>query len=217
MRLTIFGATGGVGRELVAQAAAAGHQVRALMRSPAAVPATVEAHLIDDVTSANALRVAIAGANVVLSALGQRRHYPANAWSRIISPIDLNERFAKALVDAIGEGAIGPRVIVVSAGGAGDRRARLGGVARFMFDHSNIGVAYRDLDRMENVLASSTLDWCAVRLTTLNNRKRTGRVHETDRYGPMHSIARADVACWMLEHLKSDAAASNRTPMITAA
>jgi putative NADH-flavin reductase len=217
MRLTIFGATGGVGRELVAQAIAAGHQVRAVMRRPTAVPESVESRLIDDVTFADAIRAAIADTDVVLSALGQRRRMPSNPWSRITSPIDLNERFAKALVEAIGVGPARPRVIVVSAGGVGDSRAKLGGLVRFMFDHSNIGVAYRDLERMERVLAASNLDWCAVRPTTLNNRKWTGRVRETDRYGLTHSIARADVAWWMLEHLKSDAAASNRTPMITAA
>lgn len=38
MNLTIFGASGGVGRELVAQAVARGHRVRAIMRRPAPVP-----------------------------------------------------------------------------------------------------------------------------------------------------------------------------------
>lgn len=34
MRLTVFGATGGVGREIVGQALAAGHEVTAVVRDP---------------------------------------------------------------------------------------------------------------------------------------------------------------------------------------
>ena len=41
MRIAIFGATGHVGRELVAQALDAGHEVTALARDPAASFATV--------------------------------------------------------------------------------------------------------------------------------------------------------------------------------
>lgn len=40
MRIAIFGATGHVGRELVAQALASGHEVTALARDPAALPRT---------------------------------------------------------------------------------------------------------------------------------------------------------------------------------
>jgi uncharacterized protein YbjT (DUF2867 family) len=37
MRLTVFGATGGVGREVVTQALDAGHHVTAYVRDPAKV------------------------------------------------------------------------------------------------------------------------------------------------------------------------------------
>ena len=38
MKLTIFGATGGVGRQVVLQALAAGHDVTAVVRDPARLP-----------------------------------------------------------------------------------------------------------------------------------------------------------------------------------
>ncbi|MBH0246476.1 NAD(P)H-binding protein, partial [Streptomyces cavourensis] len=38
MRLTVFGATGGVGREIVGQALAAGHEVTAVVRDPDRLP-----------------------------------------------------------------------------------------------------------------------------------------------------------------------------------
>ncbi|MYV67428.1 NAD(P)H-binding protein, partial [Streptomyces sp. SID2131] len=40
MRLTVFGATGGVGREVVRQALAAGHEVTAVVRNPARLAVT---------------------------------------------------------------------------------------------------------------------------------------------------------------------------------
>ena len=39
MKLTIFAATGGIGRNLVVQALAAGHDVTAVARNPASLPA----------------------------------------------------------------------------------------------------------------------------------------------------------------------------------
>ena len=43
MKLTIFAATGGIGRHLVGQALAAGHDVTAVARNPASLPAEVRA------------------------------------------------------------------------------------------------------------------------------------------------------------------------------
>src|SRR5581483_4677750 len=41
MRLTVFGATGGIGRQLLAQAIAAGHDVTAVARNPRDLPPEV--------------------------------------------------------------------------------------------------------------------------------------------------------------------------------
>ncbi|RUP69186.1 NmrA-like family protein [Streptomyces sp. NP10] len=38
MRITVFGATGGVGQEIVGQALAAGHEVTAVVRDPDRLP-----------------------------------------------------------------------------------------------------------------------------------------------------------------------------------
>ncbi|MGC5411015.1 NAD(P)H-binding protein, partial [Streptomyces sp. DT225] len=38
MKLTVFGATGGIGQEIVRQAGAAGHEGTAVVRDPARLP-----------------------------------------------------------------------------------------------------------------------------------------------------------------------------------
>src|SRR5262249_3847640 len=84
MKLTIFAATGGIGRQLLAQAIAAGHDVTAVARSPEALgPARVRV-VKADLTAADpdALRAAVEGADAVLSGLGPRAKADAGVAAR---------------------------------------------------------------------------------------------------------------------------------------
>src|SRR5262249_26714716 len=73
MKLPTSAATGGIGRHLVGQAIAAGHDVTAVARNPAALPAEVRAVKADLATAQPAnLTTAVGGADAVLSALGPR-------------------------------------------------------------------------------------------------------------------------------------------------
>ena len=71
MKLTIIAATGGIGRELLQQAVAAGHDVTAVVRNPAKLSRPVRA-ITTDLTAPDqvALESAVAGADAVLSGLG---------------------------------------------------------------------------------------------------------------------------------------------------
>src|SRR5689334_18774714 len=76
MKLTIFAATGGIGRHLLAQAVAAGHDVTAVARNPRNLPrqdARVGV-VTADLTAADPAVLASAadGADAVLSGLGPR-------------------------------------------------------------------------------------------------------------------------------------------------
>jgi NAD(P)-dependent dehydrogenase (short-subunit alcohol dehydrogenase family) len=73
MRVTVLGATGGIGRQLVAQALDRGHQVDAIVRDPgrAAFPASPRLTLHQgDVHDAASIAAAVTPSSVVLSALG---------------------------------------------------------------------------------------------------------------------------------------------------
>ena len=73
MRLTIVAATGGIGRELLRQAIAAGHDVTAVVRDPSKITAPVRV-VRADLAHADpaALADAVKGADAVLSGLGAR-------------------------------------------------------------------------------------------------------------------------------------------------
>src|SRR5215471_49272 len=84
MKLTIIAATGGVGRQVLRQALSAGHDVTAVARDPAKLPADIlAAGAVRVVTAdlagpdAQALESAVAGADAVLSALGPHNNSDA--------------------------------------------------------------------------------------------------------------------------------------------
>lgn len=75
MRLTVFGATGAVGQEIVRQALTAGHEVTAVVRDPARLPEGLRGaalHAVVPLGDTAAVRAAVAGRDAVLSGLGAR-------------------------------------------------------------------------------------------------------------------------------------------------
>ncbi|MEQ1501914.1 MAG: NAD(P)H-binding protein [Myxococcota bacterium] len=208
MKLVVLGASGGIGRHLVADAVSRGHAVTAVVRPETPFDAPVGQGSVtvirDDVLRPGAIAGAVAGADAVLSSLGVKRRTPANPWSTLVSPPDFASSTARSIVAAMREARI-RRVIAVSAAGVAESGPRMNAVMRALVARSNIGVAYRDLAVMEQVYADSGLDACCVRPVTLTSGARSpsgsGRVRAVDRFGATMSIARADVAAWMLDHL----------------
>ena len=73
MKLTIFAATGGIGRQALEQAVAAGHDVTAVVRNPGKLSGEVRIVTADlAAPDPAALERALQGADAVLSGLGAR-------------------------------------------------------------------------------------------------------------------------------------------------
>ncbi|MBC9728966.1 NAD(P)-dependent oxidoreductase [Streptomyces sp. TRM68367] len=193
MRLTIFGATGGVGGEVVRQALNAGHQVTAVVRDPARLSVTGEGLEVfrSDLTDPAAVRPAVAGRDAVLSGLGARSRRGAGVATRL----------TRTVLDAMeAEGT--RRLLVVSAAPVGPEpegdgllaRAVRGVVSAVLKD------VYVDLRAMEDAMARSSTDWTAVRPPRLLD-KPVGGVYRSVVGGfPVKGrfIGRADVAHAML-------------------
>ena len=207
MKLTIFAASGGIGRHLVGQALAAGHDVTAVARNPASLPAEVRAVRADLATAQPAaLATAVGGADAVLSALGPRSK----------ADYGIATTGTRAIVGAM-EAAGVRRLVVVSAAPVGTiasaRRPRPpkhdsgdGFVMRHLLSPL-ITAALRDLDvdlaRMEDTLADSGLDWTAVRPPRLTNGPETGAYRTASGRNLRRglTVSRADVAHLMLAAL----------------
>jgi putative NADH-flavin reductase len=71
MKLAVLGATGTIGRRVVAEALARGHQVTALARDPSALAEAERLKLVEcDVTSTDQLGKALLGHQAIVSAVG---------------------------------------------------------------------------------------------------------------------------------------------------
>jgi putative NADH-flavin reductase len=209
MRLTIVAATGGIGRELLARATAAGHDVTALVRNPAALPAGATRVVTADLATADgrALEEAVAGADAVLSGLGPRPGRDGDVASRGTgSIVEAMKSTGVRRIVAVSAAPIGtvpsperPQPPRYDPGDGPLIRYVLGPMIKVVLRRR-----YADLARMEEVLRDSCLDWTVVRPPKLTDKPLTGRYrteYERNIRGGW-SISRADVAHFMLRALE---------------
>ena len=208
MKITIIAASGGVGRQLLTQSLAAGHDVTAVVRNPAKLDVAGLAGLrvvTADLAAPDprVLESAVHGADAVLSCLGPHN----NASAGIAAP------GTRAIVTAMRAAGV-RRIVAISASpvattaspgrpapprhdpGDGFFMRYLG----MTFAKTMFGKVYADLALMEDVLRESGLDWTALRPPNLSNKPLTGRYRTA--YGRNlrggFTIPRADVAHCML-------------------
>ncbi|MFF4556391.1 NAD(P)-dependent oxidoreductase [Streptomyces sp. NPDC001422] len=193
MKLTVLGATGGIGQEIVRQALGSGHQVTAVVRDPARLTVTGAGLEVfrTDLTDLEALRPAVAGRDAVLSGLGARRRKDAGVASRL----------TRTVLGAM-EAEQTRRLLVVSASPVGPAAAEDGFVDRAMrgMISSLLKDVYADLREMEAALAASATDWTTVRPPRLQDKPVTGSYRTAVGGFPARGrfIGRADVAHAML-------------------
>ncbi|MDI3408541.1 NAD(P)-dependent oxidoreductase [Streptomyces cavernicola] len=195
MKLTVFGATGGIGQEIVKQALAAGHQVTAVVRDPARLTVTGDALDVfrSELRDAESLSDAVAGRDAVLSGLGAR----SNNDARTGIAAALTRPVLQAL-DATGT----RRFLAVSAGPLApeppDQKFLHGRV--MVLINAILKPVYDDLKVMEAEIRRSGADWTLVRPPKLLDRPVTGtyRTALNVNLRGGSTIGRADVAHAML-------------------
>jgi len=222
MNITVFGASGGIGTHLVSLAAQHGHQVRAIYRTspPIPPPSQVEVLISPDIFGLAFAAAATRGADVVVNAVGPNFATRHNPRTTMISPPDLHQRLASTVIAAMKDGAATSRLIAISTASMGPADDVMGAAPRLLFRFfrtvvtPNLGRVGQDLRAMEEELASSGLDWYAVRPVKLTDGPLTGHVQASDRLA-MKPISRADVAWYVLALAEDPAPGPQRTPVIT--
>jgi uncharacterized protein YbjT (DUF2867 family) len=224
VNITVFGASGGIGAHVVDLAIQHGHQVRAVYRAAPQIPPTDPAEILisPDIFDPGFAAHAIRGADVVVTALGPdfaKRHNPRTT---MISPPDLHQRLARTIIAAMNDSGAPVRLISVSTGSMGPADAAMSAGPRLLFRFfrtvvtPNLGRVGRDLQAMENELAATELDWYALRPIKLTDGPLTGHVHASARF-TMKTIARADVAWYILNLAETPHPGQLRTPILTSA
>ncbi|MER7172802.1 NAD(P)-dependent oxidoreductase [Streptomyces mesophilus] len=196
MKLTVFGATGGIGQEIVRQALAAGHQVTAVVRDPARL--SVQGERLEvfraDLSDAEGLRAAVAGRDAVLSGLGARGMKDARDG--------IAARLTRPVLRAMEAEGVRRLLVVSAAPLAGAAAEREPVVDRVMFRVISrvLKPVYDDLRVMEDELSSSATDWTSVRPPKLVDKPVTGTYRTRTGGNPRsaRTIGRADVAHAML-------------------
>jgi len=196
MKVLVLGATGGTGREVVAQALAAAHEATVLVRDPARLP-PASANRVRVVTGSvtdnpNALAVAVRGQDAVISALGAGTSLKSRGLMTYSTPL---------VVQAMTDAGV-KRLIVTSACGVGVTWRDVPFLPR-IFMQLLLRDLYADKAASEEMLRRSTLDWTLVYPVALTNGPRTGRYQSGERLAltGFPKISRADVAEFLLTQL----------------
>lgn len=191
MRLLVLGASGGTGREVVAQALGHGHDVTALMREPGRLDISdPQLRVIaGDVTDPARVAAAVDGQDAVASALGSRSERPVHVYS---------DGIANTIRAMTARGV--RRLVVVSAAYVG------GGVGlplplRLLGRAPGVAGVREDMELMEDDVQLSDLDWTIVRAAALTNGPFTGvyRVVENGAVPGGRRISRPDLAALLLK------------------
>jgi putative NADH-flavin reductase len=196
MKLTVFGATGGVGREVVTQALDAGHHVTAYVRNPAKLDVTHPELTVTagELTDRDAIQRAVTDADAVISALGPSLDRKATEMPLIEGTRNIVEAIQAAEVQRY----IG--MATPSLRDPRDEGSLLSRVVPFM-GRTFLKRAYRELLEMSQLVIDSPLNWTIARFTRPTDGARTGTVRAgflgREKIGA--SITRADIAGFLVE------------------
>lgn len=202
MNITVFGASGGIGNEVVRQALAGGHAVTAVLRTTATFELShpyLEVCRVSGLTDPQPLVPALKGSDAAISCVGPRGPRQVTVASTttrgILSALDLVGVRRFLAVSAV---PVGP---VPEGDSFWNRRVLLPLVS------SLLRGIYGDLAVMEHEIQASGTEWTIVRPPRLVNGPVTGK-HRIAIGGNVprgRTTTRADVAAAMLAMLDNPA------------
>ncbi len=189
MKLTVFGATGRTGLQVVEQGLAAGHEIRAVVRDATRLApdrAGLEV-VVGDVMDPSTIVEAVAGSDAVISTIGTRGGR---------APTTVCADSARSIVDAMHK-ARTRRLVVVSGTGPFDEgegpgmRYIIKPIGRRVLKH-----VFADFVAMEAVVRASGLDWTILRPPSLTDKPFTGhyRTRRDLNLRRNFTVSRADLA-----------------------
>ena len=151
MKLIIFGSSGSIGRHLVSQAKAPGHEVTGFQRNPPTSDDNAPHRMVQgDVLDAAAAAAAVAGQDAVLVVIGNGRKggLRAPGTAHIIAGMQAHGV---------------RRLICQSTLGAGDSAGNLDIFWKYLMFGLLLRPAYADHQEQERLVRASGLDWTIVR------------------------------------------------------
>jgi putative NADH-flavin reductase len=199
MQLAVFGATGRTGRPLVQQAIDRGHDVVAFARDPSDLDDLADDALTvvqGDAYAGDNVAEAVAGADAVVSVLGQTK----------AGPDDLLTVAGDHVLDAMADAGVDRFVTLVGAGVREDgETVSLTGKAMGTLLKLLAKEVLADAATHVEQVRASDAEWTVLRAPRLVDGDGTGEYRAGDISLGFESIARADVARCILDLLEDDA------------
>ncbi len=197
MRITVFGATGGTGKQLVGQALAEGDEIVAFARKPSKLNIMDKNLTIvqGELTDQALIERAVKGANAVISVLGPRGGSKSKPLTEGMQNI----------IAAMKKQGI-RRLIITSTLSAKDPNDPLNFRTKALVNLVKVTMhdAYEEIVSVAETVRDSDLDWTIVRLTMLNNNPKSGKVKAgyvgKGEVGTW--ISRADLADFLLRQVQ---------------
>ncbi len=199
MKLTIFGATGATGKQLIEQALGAGNQVVAYARNSSRIGPSHERLAIvqGELTAAAAIERAVSGADAVISVLGPRPQEGLHSQPLTQGMQNILAAMQKTNVR---------RLIISSTPSASDPND----LPDFKFKvlvaivKSAMRPAYEEIVNVARIVRESDTDWTIVRVSLLNNNPGSGRIRAgyLGRKQVGTNLSRADLAAFMLRQVQ---------------
>ncbi|MCK5041193.1 MAG: SDR family oxidoreductase [Sphingomonadales bacterium] len=197
MKLVIFGATGSIGRHIVNQALAQGHEVIVFARTPTALNMNHPnlTLVAGDVFNPSSVAAAVRGCDGVVIALGSTK---LTGKLRSIG--------TKHIVAAMEEHGV-KRLVCLSTLGVGDSRANLDFFWKYLMFGMLLRFVFNDHVEQERIVKNSGLNWVIARPAAFTNDPVRGNYKQgfgVEEKGLKLKIARQDVASFMLQQLTED-------------
>ncbi|XP_070535158.1 flavin reductase (NADPH)-like isoform X3 [Ptychodera flava] len=212
MKLTVLGATGGTGRELVRQALERGHHVLAVVRTPSKL--TIEHENLKvvqgDVLSPNTdLKGSFEGQDAVLSCLGNSKD-SASLSSVMFSRTTIYTDTIGIIVKAMREANVKRLICMTSWCTKYNSKDPGPWIIEWIIKPLILGRVLANMGVMEDFLMEkcSDIDYTVVRPPGLTDKPASGKDFAVEERmfvgGAASQIARADVAKFMLDTLSTD-------------
>lgn len=206
MKILILGTTGRIGKLILSEALKQGYEINCLVREPKKIK---ENHRMLNIFKGSPERIselenAIKNCDGIISTLNisRKSDFP---WSKLRTPKTFLSDVMKNIISLTEKNKIN-RIVVCSAWGVAETEKEIPFWFKWFIKNSNIGVAYKDHERQENLLELSNLNWTIVRPTGLTNFNNEKKIIESYNYEPKPNliISRKNVAEFMVNALKKD-------------
>ncbi|MEM1001769.1 MAG: NAD(P)H-binding protein, partial [Bacteroidota bacterium] len=162
MKVLILGATGRTGKLVLKNALDQGHDVHCLVRNPERIEERAGLTIFEgNPNNSDNLEKAMTGCDGIISVLNISRtsDFP---WAPLRTPKTYLSEVMTKLV-ALAEKQQFKRISICSAWGVADTKNDIPKWFQWMIACSNIGAAYEDHERQEQILSESELNWTIVR------------------------------------------------------